>query len=118
MKERILHAVLASVALPAATRAGRHTSPKMSSGSPVNAVMLLRSDVRSSVARVSVGARVGSGGEPQSCRVCSGPIGLVRQHHSAVEAETLTRHKRDERVMSEYSCVYSRLIGCPESMIE
>ena len=49
------------------------TFPKTSSGKPINAIILLWSDVRSEVGRDRVGARVARGGEPQSSNVCSRP---------------------------------------------
>lgn len=50
---------------------GKHTFPKMSSGKPTNASKLLRSEVRSEDGRDSAGARVASGGEPQSSSACN-----------------------------------------------
>lgn len=53
------------------------TFPKMSNGRPRYAIMLLRSEVRSEVGRLSVGARTARGGEPQSSSVCKSPGEVV-----------------------------------------
>jgi hypothetical protein len=50
------------------------TLPKMSRGRPINAIMLLRSEVRNDVGRDNVGARDAIGGEPQSSNVCKRPV--------------------------------------------
>jgi len=51
----------------------RCTFPKISSGKPVNAIILLRSEVFNEVGRVNVGALFASGGDPASSSVCSNP---------------------------------------------
>ncbi len=50
-----------------------HTLPNKSSGSPIYAIMLFESDVRSSVGLERPWALLHSGGDPQSSRFCRSP---------------------------------------------
>lgn len=50
-----------------------HTFPKISSGRPMYAIILLRSDVRNDCGHDNVGARAARGGDPQSSSVCNKP---------------------------------------------
>ena len=51
-----------------------HTFPKISSGRPMYANILLRSDVRNDCGHESVGARAARGGDPQSSSVDNKPV--------------------------------------------
>lgn len=51
----------------------KHTLPKISSGRPMYAIILLRSEVRNDCGHESVGARVARGGDPESSSVCNRP---------------------------------------------
>jgi len=50
-----------------------HTLPKISSGRPMYAIILLRSEVRNDCGHESVGARAARGGDPESSSVCNKP---------------------------------------------
>lgn len=59
--------------------ASRGTLPNTSSGRPINAIILLWSDVFRELGRDRVGARLARGGEPQSSRVCNNPSKKMRK---------------------------------------